>query len=409
MTLIAGVVRQGLDKTTWTEEMSHVAASGVIALAYADLGNAVDGSASYSASQRTDQEMTCSLYDAATGNPTFETACSSLISTLVPSQSWGVTVELRVTEERDNPGVISHTLGPFEGTPSKEQIADTCGRGARTLWYLWQCTVLSRRVLEAELGVPVDAAIHGYLQAWSDRDLTSGMCLPGTTILESDAIWRTRYVEVARRWLRAGDREKAAIFSKAAYDTLQPMIWAHSTDTHTLLRRAPITDELLLPTSDKSGVSRAEQAENIVEAFREVTIYWPVLEAQRSANHHRLSSYADEGCAVWLELLIAWFVAHGFMHTPESWSKLDYHTPNTVMQQYSQQSAASAYLEGLELVAKAGERTSVLLFADPEIHKPRFVDAAEFAGGPTHPPRSGKPQSGTLRSARRAAETASDV
>jgi hypothetical protein len=117
------------------------------------------------------------------------------------------------------------------------------------LWYLWQCAELSERLSQHYLGESANSIVRNYESAWVDRDIIAGLASVGSTMLDSDAAWRSRYIDLGKGWLAVGDRRKAAVFAKAAYDTLQPTTWTHSADRYTLTGRAPIADEFLLPTA----------------------------------------------------------------------------------------------------------------------------------------------------------------
>lgn len=358
----------GLRREEWLGEARSAADASTVAVALAGFGERGEDLIARAYVPVTTPEIAMPMRAASVPTARLEAECSSLISAL-PPQSWGVS--LRLTGPALGSGAWrEHQLvsGPFDYPLAAEPVARECARAVRLVWDGCQIEDLSGQLITAEFGFSPDAIVGGYLKTWVSRDVGAGASV-GSALAESDAAWRARYIALARRWWNSGQDRKAAIFAKAAYDTLQPEKWSHSARDYTLRVPAPVTDDFMLPTADGTLRPRALLANEILDEFRGLSVHWPRLEAERTAHVSRLGSVADEGYAVWYEILSAWLTWKGFIYKLAKDQDLEQaQNPAEVVAQYVDESATSLYMSGFDLVTRAVERTSILLFAYPGLY-----------------------------------------
>lgn len=360
---IRAAFESGPRQKEWLTEVRSAADASVVAVALVGFGQRGEDLIARAYVPVKTPEIVMPLRAVSVPSARLEAECSSLIKAL-PAQSWGIS--LRLTGPAPGSGGSRErglNFGPLDYPLAAEPVARECARAVRLLWDACQIEDLSEQIISAELGRSPDEIVFAYLKAWVSRDVGSGAS-PDSALAESDAMWRARYMELARGWRRAGNEMKAAIFAKAAYDTLQPPQWTHSAEYYTLRVRAPVTDDFMLPTADGTVLPRGLMADDIIAEFRDLSVRWPQLEARRSAHVSRLGKVADEGRAVWSEILSAWLTWKGFIYKLNEGQDAELaQNPAEVVAQYADESATSLYMTGFDLVTRAVERTSISLFA----------------------------------------------
>jgi hypothetical protein len=309
-----------------------------------------------------------------------------LAEALPERNAWGVEIVINVDQSALDPGSppaagIDHVkespiVGPFS-PEERPRVVEVIPRLASVQWLAIQAEALAERAILDTAGRTVSSENERY---WRSYIGVAHGPLAGA-LVSRDAVWRERYLQLARRWRHVAP-ERAAEYAKSAADMLGGDPVVISAPTYTVTSRLEqYNDELLAADSDGRPVERAVIAQAIGEEFADLQAYWPGLRVRQRAQLLTLSNQANEGIAVWREFAISVLLRQEVIRPLAGHGGVD--TPADVLAPYENASPDSDYVVGFRAaaaVALAGtpwylfslHLTNAALFLPLELLEPRM-------------------------------------